>query len=77
MGIKAIAISMMVIMAIVFLLYKPVRKKEKQRTDLEIKYFEALKSKAQNIKEIGILYYMNLGLSEDKAILEIEKDIQG
>jgi hypothetical protein len=77
MGIKAIVISMMVVMTFVFILYKPLRKKEKKRTDLEIRYAEALKTKAQNLKEIGIEYYKNLGLSEEKAILEIEKDIQG
>ncbi len=77
MGIKAIAISMMIVLGLVFLLYKPMRKREQKRTNLEIKYFEALKSKAENIREIGIEYYANLGLSEEKAILEIEKDTQG
>lgn len=76
MGIKAIAISMMVVMTLVFLLYKPLRKKEQTRTKLEVDYFEAIKKGAQNIQETGILYYKNLGLNEESAILEIQKDMK-
>lgn len=75
MGIKAIAISMVIVMALVFILYRPVRKKEKARTRLEVDYFEALKSKSKDVKEIGILYYENLGLNRDNALIEIEKDL--
>jgi hypothetical protein len=76
MGIKAIAISMVVVMAIVFLLYKPLRKKEQARTKLEVDYFEAIRNKAKNVKEIGVLYYRNLGLNEESALIEIEKDLK-
>ena len=76
MGIKAIAISMVVVMALVFILYRPLRKKEKIRTKLEVDYFEALKKKAQDVREIGIPYYKNLGLDEESALVEIEKDLE-
>ena len=76
MGIKAIAISMMVVMAVVFLLYKPLRKKEQVRTKLEVDYFEAIKNGAQNIQETGVLYYKNLGLNEESALIEVQKDIK-
>ncbi|WP_127718464.1 hypothetical protein [Halobacteriovorax sp. HLS] len=75
MGIKAIAISMVIVMALVFILYRPVRNKEKIRTKLEVDYFEALKSKSENVKDVGILYYENLGLNRDSALVEIEKDL--
>lgn len=74
MSIQEIVASMITVMTLVFLFYKPFRKREQKKTKLEVLYFEALRSKAKNIEELGMNYYQALGLSSDDSKLKIQND---
>jgi len=74
MGIKDIVISMLTVTVLVFLLYKPYRKREKKRNELEVLYYEALRNQSQNVEELGMNYYQALGLSADASKTSIQND---
>ncbi|ATH09125.1 hypothetical protein BIY24_14585 [Halobacteriovorax marinus] len=75
MSVKEIVFSMMAVMVIVFALFPFFRKREVKRNNLEVKYFDALRAKSENLTELGLEYYMNLGLDEEGAKRSIENDM--
>lgn len=74
MSIKEIVFSMMAVMIAVFAIFPFYRKREVKRNNIEVKYFEALRSGDQNLFEIGMEYYQDLGLDEQSAKDSIESD---
>ncbi|OUR93519.1 hypothetical protein A9Q84_18780 [Halobacteriovorax marinus] len=75
MSVKEIVISMLTVMTLVFILYRPFRKREQKTNKLEILYFEALKEKAKNIEELGMDYYQAIGLTAEAAKVQIQDDV--
>lgn len=75
MGIKDIVFSMLAVMVITFALYPFYRKREVKTNELEVKYYDALKSKQGNIMELGMEYYLNIGLDKETAEKSIENDM--
>lgn len=74
MGIKDIVFSMLAVMIITFALYPFYRKREVKTNELEVKYYDALKNNQENVVELGMEYYLNIGLDKEAAEKSIESD---
>ncbi len=74
MSIKEIVFSMLAVMIIVFAVFPFYRKREVKTNNLEVKYFDALKENASNIDDLGLEYYLNLGMNQESALKSIESD---
>ncbi len=74
MDLKMIAWGMVIILAILFIITPMFRKKEKQNNELEITFFEALKTykslpsseNKNKLEEALNTYYQHLGMSEEQ-----------
>ncbi|GEM_PF-6292573 len=75
MGIKDIVFSMLAVMIITFALYPFYRKREVKTNGLEVKYYDALKNNQENAAELGMEYYLNIGLNKEDAEKSIEDDM--